>query len=62
MSKKNNLATRRRQHEFDLQSNMTATTPCPLSLSLHGFLAGERDELSGLRRTPDFILFRSCVM
>jgi hypothetical protein len=34
MSKKNNLATRRRQHEFDLQSNMTATIPCPLSLSL----------------------------
>jgi hypothetical protein len=47
MSKKNNLATRRRQHEFDLQSNITASTLCPLSL--HGFLAGERDELSGLR-------------
>jgi hypothetical protein len=31
MSKKNNLATRRRAHEFDLQSNFT---PCHLSLSL----------------------------
>jgi hypothetical protein len=38
MSKKNNLATRRRQHEFDLQSNITATTPCPLSLSMDFWL------------------------